>query len=88
MVEESLPKDLKKLKDAHAKGDWETIQNKAHGIKGGVSYVGAMKLKMACQYLEGYWKTGQRDLIELLYQQTIQVAESTQAVIRDWLAKC
>jgi two-component system, OmpR family, aerobic respiration control sensor histidine kinase ArcB len=47
-----------------------------------------MKLKMACQYLERYWKTGQSDLLELLYQQVIKVAKSTQAAIQDWLAKC
>lgn len=85
LVEDSLPKDLKGLKEAHAKGDWETVQNKAHSIKGGASYVGAMKLKMACQYLERYKKTGQSDYLESLYQQAIKVAQSTQEAIQDWL---
>lgn len=38
-------------------------------------------LAKACQYLERYWKTGQRALLEPLYQQILTVVEeSTQAI--------
>jgi len=44
-----------------------------------------MKIKMACQFLERYWKTGQRDLLEQLYRQTVSVIEESMLEISHWL---
>ena len=60
-------------------------QQLAHKIKGGVVYVGATRLKLACQYLERYWKTGQRKLLEQLYQQLLQVANESTVEIEQWI---
>ncbi len=85
MLNESLPEDLALLKAAYADNNWDEIQNVAHKIKGGAVYVGTVKIKMACQYLERYWKTGQHDLLESLYQQAIDVIEESMNVIQVWL---
>jgi two-component system aerobic respiration control sensor histidine kinase ArcB len=79
--------DVEKLKAAHKADDWDTVQKLAHKIKGGAVYIGAVKMKMACQYLERYWKVGQRALLEKLYQQVLQVIDETLKVITSWLAK-
>lgn len=52
MLEYSLAEDSSMLKKAHAQGDWEEVQKFAHKIKGGAIYVGATRMKIACQYLE------------------------------------
>jgi two-component system aerobic respiration control sensor histidine kinase ArcB len=85
MVNESLPQDLELMKEAHATLDWDKTQQFAHKIKGGAVYVGTIKIKMACQYLERYWKSGQRDLMEPLYQQAIAVIEESMQEIDCWL---
>jgi hypothetical protein len=42
-------------------------------------------MKYACQYLERYWKAGERTLFSALYQQAITVIEETQTHIDGWL---
>ncbi|WP_131795062.1 PAS domain-containing sensor histidine kinase [Fluoribacter gormanii] len=85
MLSHSFVEDLVLLKRAHEQGDWEKIQKLAHKIKGGVVYVGAIRLKIACQYFECYWKSGQRALLEQLYQQILRVIEETTSEIRKWI---
>lgn len=87
MLNHSLNDDIVLLKKAHNQGDWETTQKMAHKIKGGVVYVGAVRIKMACQYLERYWKSGQRDLLEKLYQQILQVLEETTSEMGRWIKR-
>lgn len=86
MSHQSLPVDLQASIKAYQLKDWETIQALAHKIKGGAVYVGTHRLKMACQYLERYWKSGQRDKIEPLYQQMLEVIKETIQQIERWLA--
>jgi two-component system, OmpR family, aerobic respiration control sensor histidine kinase ArcB len=81
----SLPEDITLLKNAHDTLDWDKTQQLAHKIKGGVVYVGAVRIKMACQYLERYWKTGQRTLLEQLYQQLLQVTNDSISEIKQWI---
>lgn len=85
MLNESLPPDIAALKKAHDSLDWEKTQQLAHKIKGGLLYVGAVRMKMACQYLERYWKIGQRDLLEQLYQQLLQVTDESIREIDQWI---
>jgi two-component system aerobic respiration control sensor histidine kinase ArcB len=77
MLEQSLPEDLVQLKNARQHQDWESVQHTAHKIKGGAVYVGTVRMKMACQYLERYWKSGQRDLLDPLYEQALSVINDT-----------
>ncbi|MFT4058907.1 MAG: response regulator [Legionella sp.] len=84
---DSLPDDMTQLKKTHDELDWERTQQLAHKIKGGVVYVGAVRMKMACQYLERYWKTGQRTLLEPLYQQLLQVTHESVVEIEQWIKK-
>ena len=55
-------------------------------LRGGAVYVATIKMKMACQYLERYWKAGHRDLFEKLYQQTLMVIDDTVKTINQWLS--
>ncbi|CAM2955131.1 sensory histidine-kinase / response regulator [Legionella steigerwaltii] len=85
MINHSLVEDIALLKKAHDQGDWEQTQKLTHKIKGGVVYVGATRIKTACQYLENYWKSGQRDLLEQLYQQVLRVIDETTSEIKKWI---
>jgi two-component system, OmpR family, aerobic respiration control sensor histidine kinase ArcB len=87
MIEKSLPEDFAMLKDAHNMDDWKKTQQVVHRIKGGVLYVGAIRIKVACQYLESYWKAGHRDLLEKLYQQLVQVIDDSIVEIKLWVGK-
>ena len=86
MVEQALPEDIAKLEEAHANGNWINIQQITHKIKGGAVYLGTIRMKMACLYLERYWKAGQNTLLEKLYQQLIEVCSDTSNEITIWLA--
>ena len=81
LVNEVLAVEVHKMKLAYAEKDWEKIQQLAHKIKGGAVYVGTIRLKMACQYLERYWKTGQSELLEPLYHQALTVIHETIAAV-------
>lgn len=85
MLKQSLHDDLNALRKAHDALDWDNTQKLAHKIKGGVVYVGATRMKMACQYLERYWKSGQRTLLEPLYQQLLQVTDVSIRNIEQWI---
>ncbi len=85
MVQDSLLPDVQLMKQAHDAMDWDKTQQIAHKIKGGAVYVGTVKIKMACQYLERYWKSGQRELLESLYQQTLRVIDESIQAITLWL---
>ncbi len=87
MIGGELQSDLEQMKLAFNTKDWEKTQQLAHKIKGGAVYVGTVKMKIACQYLERYWKEGQRDLFEPLYEQTTQVIETTIDAVHQWLVK-
>lgn len=85
MLKNSLTEDTSMLKKAHDQGDWEKIQKIAHKIKGGAMYVGAIRMKMACQYIERYWKKGQQTLLEKLYQQILEVIDESKSEISTWI---
>ncbi|WP_133131433.1 response regulator [Legionella yabuuchiae] len=85
MINDSLPEDISQMKAAYDAEDWERIQKLAHKIKGGAVYVGTEKMKMACQYLERYYKSGQCELLEPLYQQMLQVIDETRNEILSWV---
>jgi HPt (histidine-containing phosphotransfer) domain-containing protein len=75
------------MKNAYRKKDFALIEKIAHKVKGGAVYVGTTRMKYACQYLERYWKTGQQELFDKLYQQTIHTIKDTSVYISNWLKK-
>jgi two-component system aerobic respiration control sensor histidine kinase ArcB len=85
LAEGELQSDVLLLKEAFAENNEEKIQDLAHKIKGGAVYVGTIRMKMACQYLERYWKAGHRELFGKLYEQTISVIEGTVEEVKRWL---
>lgn len=86
LVNEDLPKEFIQMRQAFAKKDFELVQKIAHKIKGGTVYVGTIRLKYACQYLERYWKIGERKLFEKLYTQALQVINDTITYVENWLS--
>jgi two-component system aerobic respiration control sensor histidine kinase ArcB len=87
MITQEVPADLEKMKKAFAKKDYSLVEKIAHKIKGGAVYVGTIRMKYACQYLERYWKTGERKLVDPLYHQAVKTIEDSCLYIKDWLKK-
>jgi two-component system aerobic respiration control sensor histidine kinase ArcB len=85
LAEGELQSDVQLMKEAFANKDDEKVQDLAHKIKGGAVYVGTIKMKIACQYLERYCKAGHRELFGKLYEQTVMVIENTIREINHWL---
>jgi len=82
-----VPADLERMKKSYARQDYRTIEEITHKIKGGAVYVGTTRMKYACQYVERYWKTGERTLMDALYQQAVRTIEETIIYVEGWLRK-
>lgn len=85
LINKDLQADFLKMKEAFANDNYEEVEKLAHKIKGGAVYVGTTRMKYACQYLERYWKTGQRSLFSKLFTQAVDVIEKTEIHVKDWL---
>lgn len=80
-----LPQNKMDLLQAYDNKNWSLMERLAHKIKGGADYVGTIRMKYACQYLESYHKAGYSKCLEALYQQLIEVLNETQIHINSWL---
>ncbi|MCZ4786705.1 ATP-binding protein [Legionella pneumophila] len=87
LMTQELPNDLERMKIAFKAHDFPLVEKTAHKIKGGAVYVGTTRMKYACQYVERYWKTGQRELFDALYHQAINTIEETLTYIEGWLQR-
>ena len=87
MATEEIPADLEKMRNAFETQDYALVEKIAHKIKGGAVYVGTTRMKYACQYVERYWKTGERKLFDKLYCQATITIKNTCTAIADWLTK-
>lgn len=87
LMTQELPTDLECMKKAFKALDYPLVEKTAHKIKGGAVYVGTIRMKYACQYVERYWKTGQRELFEILYHQAVSTVEETITYIEGWLQR-
>ena len=58
MMSEEIHKDISKIEKAHAEDDWAEVERLAHKMQGGAVYIGTVKMRYACQYLERYQKAG------------------------------
>lgn len=85
MAAQELPKDKIAMEEAYAELNWEKIERIAHKMKGGAVYIGTVRVKFACQYLERYHKSGYSSLLKPLYLQLLQVIKETQQSIEHWL---
>lgn len=80
-----IQKDIDQMILEFEQGHWDKVETLAHKMKGGVAYLGTLRLKFACQYLERYYKAGHRSLLERLYQQLIRVNQDTIVEIIQWI---
>lgn len=87
LMTQELPTDLECMKKAFKSHDYPQIEKIAHKIKGGAVYVGTIRMKYACQYVERYWKTGQRELFDALYHQGVSTIEETITYVDGWLQR-
>jgi CheY-like chemotaxis protein len=87
LVTKELPSDLDCMKKAYEEKDYPLVEKTAHKIKGGAVYVGTIRMKYACQYVERYWKTGQRELFDALYHQAVSTIEETITYVEGWLQR-
>lgn len=87
LMTKELPTDLVNMKKAFTDMDYPLVEKIAHKIKSGAVYVGTIRMKYACQYVERYWKTGQRELFKALYHQAVSIIEETIPHIDSWLQK-
>ncbi len=85
MIAQELPVDLERMRKAFENQDYSLVENIAHKIKGGAVYVGTTRMKYACQYLERYWKSGEKDLFVELYHQMVKTVDETCDYINNWL---
>ncbi len=77
MLVESFPDELTKITEAYKHGDWQTMRDVAHKMKGATSYCGTPRLKIVCANLEGYLKSPENtELRESLYQQLLAEIEA------------
>lgn len=84
-LSDEIQKDIHQIKSEYQHLNWHKVEELAHKIKGGVNYLGTIKMSCACQYLERYYKEGHRSLLEPLYQQLIKVNEETIEALTRWL---
>ena len=82
-----LPTDLECMKKAFKAHDYPLVEKTAHKIKGGAVYVGTIRMKYACQYVERYWKSGQRELFDALTHQAVHTIEETINTLEGWLQR-
>ena len=73
----TIPDELPRLKAAHEIGNWKTVADIAHKLKGGFLSISLNRAATACKYLERYHKAGKTELLEMLYQQVIKILEIT-----------
>ncbi|MCR9192518.1 MAG: ATP-binding protein [Gammaproteobacteria bacterium] len=85
LFEKELPIEKKQLEQAFVTKNWHKIEKLAHKMKGGLVYLGLIKLQHACQYLERYHKAGHQKLLEELYTQMMSNLEETKTKIHHWL---
>lgn len=80
-----LPSDLKLMHAAYKAHNYNEVEKLAHKIKSGALYLGTIRMKYACQYVERYWKSGQRELFDPLVQQAVNTIDETIKYIEGWL---
>lgn len=85
MITQQLPADLEEMKKAYALQDYPSIEKIVHKIKGGAEYVGTTRMKYACQYVERYWKAGEREFFDKLIHQAFNTIVESCAYIEAWL---
>ncbi len=73
------------FRTACANKDWKKVTTITHKLKGACTYCGVVRLYYVCQYIEDYYRTGNRELLEKLCKQFLSVLDQTNAEIVSWL---
>ncbi|MCR9191827.1 MAG: ATP-binding protein [Gammaproteobacteria bacterium] len=73
----TIPEELPRMDKAHEEGNWQTVADISHKLKGGFLSISLTRAAIACQYLERSQKIGNTTLLEKLYQQVTKTIEET-----------
>lgn len=85
LIQTSIHSDIPRIQTAYANHDWDTVVKLVHKIKGGLHYVGTVRMCYACQYMEHHYKAGQGAFLDRLYHQLMRVTEETAVAVLAWL---
>ncbi len=83
MLANEIPGELKKIKAAHKNGDWESVGEIAHKLKGGASYCGAVRLQAVCGRLESAIKREETKLANALYNILLEEVSAAEKAVRN-----
>lgn len=84
MAASDLPKDLAEIHIAYEQKNWDEVERLAHRLKGGLAYLGTIRLNKASLYLERYHKAGHTKYLEELYKQFRLVAAKTLVALKNY----
>jgi signal transduction histidine kinase/CheY-like chemotaxis protein len=68
----SLIEDLNELPQLYKRKEWQALKDRAHKLKGGASYCGALRLEQACQKLITCLQAGPVKNTKIFYNKMIQ----------------
>ncbi|MFZ0219644.1 MAG: response regulator [Candidatus Aquirickettsiella sp.] len=82
----NLIENLDEFPQLFKRKEWQAIKDRAHKLKGGASYCGALRLEQACKQIDDYIREhGPIGQTNQLYQQLIKEMESAQTVCEDYI---
>lgn len=84
-INDVIPEELPRLKKAHEIGNWQDVADISHKLKGGLLSISLTRAATACKYLERYYKTGETELLEKLYQQVIATLNMTCSRLKSFI---
>ncbi len=83
----SWGEEIEIVKKAQEEHDWKVIDFQAHKLKGGSTYVGAVRLHEVCKALGESLSASDLQVSERLLQQLIQILRETREMFLAWLEK-
>ncbi|STX37841.1 response regulator [Legionella feeleii] len=80
-----LPLEKIKIQQAYEASAWESLGDTILRMRSSAIYCGTARLQYACQYLQINQKAGDTTNFNTLYHHLLEVIETTQQSIKDWL---
>lgn len=83
MLIESFPNELKQLDDAYKIENWTAIREIAHKLKGSSTYVGTIRLKEACDFLESAIKRDDKSDAHMIYKKMLEEISAIEEAVKN-----
>ncbi|WP_419418959.1 response regulator [Legionella sp. D16C41] len=85
-LEEELPEEETLIQKAYENNNWSQVTALAHKMRSSAIYCGAIKLHVACKYIENYLKSDNSKLTNKLCIQLFEVIKETKLAIDNYLS--